>query len=197
MKITTRRITYWAIMLALFCVLGMFSIQFGDTIKVSIQLFIVFLIGMLSPGILDSFIISTCYLLLGLFLPIYAGFSSGITPTFGFVIGFIPGSIILTLIAKIFKGYIDNFIEYKFSTKEIKKMIFGLLIGCVASTIIVYVCGATFMYFYFQGLGKAKDVLTIIGICITPYIPFDIIKIILSISVYLALYKPLKVLNIK
>ena len=110
MKITTRRITYWAIMLALFCVLGMFSIQFGDTIKVSIQLFIVFLIGMLSPGILDSFIISTCYLLLGLFLPIYAGFSSGITPTFGFVIGFIPGSIILTLIAKIFKekGRKDN-----------------------------------------------------------------------------------------
>lgn len=185
MKINTRRITYWAIMLALFCVLGMFSIQFGDTIKVSIQLFIVFLIGMLSPGILDSFIISTCYLLLGLFLPIYAGFSSGITPTFGFVIGFIPGSIILTLIAKIFKE------------KEIKKMIFGLLIGCIASTIIVYVCGATFMYFYFQGLGKEKDVLTIIGICITPYIPFDIIKIILSISVYLALYKPLKVLNLK
>lgn len=184
-RITTKRITYWAIMLALFCVLGMFSIQFGDSIKVSIQLFIVFLIGMLSPSILDSFIISICYLLLGLFLPVYAGFSSGITPTFGFVIGFVPGSVILTLIAN------------KFKEKDTKKMILGLIIGCISTTLIVYLFGATFMYFYFQGLGKAKDVLTIIGICITPYIPFDIIKIILSISVYLVLHKPLKVLNLK
>lgn len=182
-NISTQRITYWAIMLALFCVLGMFSIQFGDSLKVSLQLFVVFLIGMISTSILDSFIITTCYLLLGLFLPVFAGFSSGVTPTFGFVIGFIPASIIITLIKKLF---------YHNENKIVK--ISGLVVALFTSTIIVYIFGASFMFFYFQGIGKAKDILTIISAFIVPYIPFDIIKMVLSISVFLVLEKPLSIL---
>ena len=183
-KITTKRITYWAMMLALFCVLGMFSIKFGDNIKVSLQLFVVFLIGMLSISILDSFIITSCYLLLGLFLPIYAGFSSGVSPTFGFVIAFIPGSMILTLIKNAFKN-----------NEKVTLKIVGLVVGCLACTIIAYIGGATFMYFYFMGLGKEKTVQTVLSLCITPYIPFDLIKIALAVPVYLVLEKALKTLN--
>ena len=43
---TIKRITKNAIMLAMLCVIGMFSIPLGDNIKVSLQLLMVFIIGL-------------------------------------------------------------------------------------------------------------------------------------------------------
>ena len=92
---TIKRITKNAIMLAMLCVIGMFSIPLGDNIKVSLQLLMVFIIGLTVSTFYDGIIITGLYLLIGLFIPVYAGFNAGITPTFGFVISFVAITPIL------------------------------------------------------------------------------------------------------
>lgn len=183
-KITTQRITYYAMMLSIMCVLGMFSITFGDNIKVSLQLFVVFLIGLTAKSFIDSGIITLSYLLLGLFLPIYAGFSSGVTPTFGFVIGFVPGSMIITLIKNLFVNKENKVVK-----------ISGLVLAQVLGTLIIYFAGVLFMYLYFSTRNNTKELTTVLSWCITPYIPFDLIKLILATSIYLALEPALKKMN--
>ena len=84
--IAIKRITRNAIMLAFLCVIGMFAVPLGDNIKLSLQLLLVFIIGLTAYSVFDAIIITALYLLIGLFLPVYAGFSVGISPTFGYVI---------------------------------------------------------------------------------------------------------------
>ena len=86
---TIKRLTKNAIMLAMLCVIGMFSLPLGDNIKVSLQLLMVFIIGLTVSTFYDGIIITGLYLLIGLFIPVYAGFNAGVTPTFGFVISFV------------------------------------------------------------------------------------------------------------
>ena len=58
-----KRITRNAIMLALTCIVGMFSIPLGTNIKVSLQLLMVFIIGLTSVSFIDTFIITALYFL--------------------------------------------------------------------------------------------------------------------------------------
>ena len=88
-SIAIKRITRNAIMLAFLCVIGMFSVPLGDNIKISLQLLLVFIIGLTAYSVFDAIIITSLYLLIGLFLPVFAGFSAGISPTFGYVISFV------------------------------------------------------------------------------------------------------------
>ena len=151
-----RRITKNAILLALLCVTGMFSIPMGENIKVSLQLLTLFLIFGITDKLFDKILIPALYLALGLIAPIYAGFQAGITPTFGFVISFV-------IIA----------IPFHFLYKYIKlKWYLRYIIACSVSLIIVYLCGSIFMMIYLQiSYGKA------LMFSVVPYIGFDVIKI--------------------
>ena len=151
-----RRISKNAILLAILCVTGMFSFPLGENIKVSLQLLTLFLIFGVSENLFDKILIPTLYLLLGLIAPIYAGFQSGITPTFGFVIGFIFSAI-----------------PFHFLYKYIKlNGTFRYVIACVGALLIIYIIGALFMMIYLNfSLGKT------LLIAIVPYLGFDIAKI--------------------
>ncbi|MCR5506011.1 MAG: biotin transporter BioY [Bacilli bacterium] len=167
-QVAIRRITKNALMLALFCVVGMFSIPLGANIKVSLQLLILFIICLTADHVLDCIIVSSLYLVLGLFLPFYAGFSAGISPTFGFVISFVVISPIIYFMNKIPKIY--------------PPIRMGL--ACLGGLIICYIIGSVFMMFYLNwDLGKT------LMVSVVPYIPFDIAKIILAVLVVLALPK--------
>ena len=96
-----KRITKNAIYLALLCVVGMFAVPLGDNIKVSLQLLMVFVIALTVSSFIDGLIVTSLYLVLGLFMPIYAGFNAGISPTFGFVISFVVIVIPIYFINKI------------------------------------------------------------------------------------------------
>ena len=154
-----KRISKNAIYLALLCVIGMFAIPLGDNIKVSLQLLIVFIIGLTATSFIDTLIITGLYLGLGMFLPIYAGFNAGISPTFGYVIAFVVISIPLYFLNKL--PFKNDFIRI------------GL--ACFASLIIVYIIGTLFLMFYLN-LSIEKALL----ISVVPYIPFDIAKIIIA-----------------
>ena len=160
MKITTKRICKDAVLLAILCVFGMLSIPLGENIKVSLQFLIVILICFVTDNIIDSLIITGAYLGLGMLLPIYAGFKSGIGPTFGYVIAFVVVTIPTILIMKI---------------KPLPEIV-RLIIASLVALIVVYAIGTIWMMFYLN-LTLEKALL----ISVVPYIPFDIAKIAIAI----------------
>ena len=157
-----RRITKNAIMLAIMCVVGMIALPLGDNVKVSLQLLVVFIIGLTASSFIDAVIVTSLYLLLGLFMPIYAGFSAGITPTFGFVISFVVIVIPLYFLNKL----------------KIKNHFIRMAIACVVALILCYVIGTLFLMFYLN-ISIEKALL----VAVVPYLPFDIAKIIIAILV--------------
>ena len=156
---TIKRITRNAIMLAIMCIIGMISLPLGDNIKVSLQLLVVFIIALTSASFIDAVIVMSLYLLLGLFMPIYAGFSAGITPTFGFVISFVVIVVPIYFLNKL----------------PIKNQFIRMGIACLVGLLICYVIGALFLKFYLN-LSIEKALL----IAVVPYIPFDIAKIVIA-----------------
>ena len=157
-----KRITKNAIMLALLCIVGMFSLPLGENIKVSLQLLMVFIIGLTATSFVDSLIVTGLYVLLGLFAPIYAGFSAGPSPTFGFVISFV----------------IICFPLYFLNKLNIKNQFVRMGIACFISLLVCYAIGTLFLMFYLN-IGIEKALL----IAVVPYIPFDIAKIVIAVLV--------------
>ena len=157
-----RRITKNAIMLALLCTIGMFALPLGDNIKVSLQLLVVFIIGLTATSVFDAIIVTGLYLVLGLFMPIYAGFTAGPSPTFGFVISFVVIVIPLYILNKL----------------KIKNQFIRMGIACFAALLLCYIIGTVFLALYLK-LGIEKALL----VAVVPYIPFDIAKIIIAILV--------------
>jgi len=157
-----KRITKNAIFLALLCIVGMFSLPLGDNIKVSLQLLIVFIIGLTASSVVDSLIVTSLYLLLGLFAPIYAGFTAGISPTFGYVISFVVICIPLYFLNKL----------------KIKNQFIRMGIACFVSLLICYIIGTLFLMFYLK-ISIEKALL----VSVVPYLPFDIAKIVIAILV--------------
>ena len=154
-----KRISKNAIYLALLCIIGMFALPLGDNIKVSLQLLMVFIIGLTVSSFVDGLIITGLYVLLGLFIPIYAGFRSGITPTFGFVLSF--PIIIIPL--------------YFLNKLKIKNQFIRMGIACVVALLICYAIGSIFMIIYLN-----IDIEKALLLAVVPYLPFDIAKIVIS-----------------
>ena len=157
-----QRITKNAIYLALLCVIGMFALPLGDNIKVSLQLLMVFIIGLTASSFIDAIIVTGLYVVLGLFLPIYAGFHAGITPTFGFVLSF--PIIVIPL--------------YFLNKLKIKNQFIRMGLACFVSLLICYVIGTIFLMLYLN-LSIEKALL----ISVVPYIPFDLAKIVIAVLV--------------
>ena len=163
-----RRICKNGVLLALMCIVGMFSIPLGANIKVSLQLLMVFLICLISESVFDCLIITFLYLLLGLVIPFYAGFSAGISPTFGFVASFVFISPVIFFLNKI----------PKISAS------LRMFIACFTGLVICYLIGTIFMMLYMKW-----NLLTTLSVSVLPYIPFDLAKIIIAILVVLLLPK--------
>ena len=159
---SVKRITKNAIHLALLCVIGMFAVPLGDNVKVSLQLLVVFIIGLTATSFVDALIITGLYLGLGMFLPIYAGFRAGISPTFGYVISFVVISFPLYFLNKL----------------PIKNDFLRMALACFVSLIIVYIIGTLFLMLYLD-LSIEKALL----FSVVPYIPFDIAKIVIAVLV--------------
>ena len=166
-----QRISRDAILLALLCVTGMFSLPLGDNIKVSMQLLTLFLIWGITDKLLDKIIIPSLYLLIGLFIPVYAGFVANITPTFGFVIAFTVAGIPFHFIYKYLK--INQVVRY--------------ILACLVSLTVVYVIGTMFLMLYLN-IELTKALL----IAVVPYLPFDFGKIALCTVIMIAMPEHIK-----
>ena len=162
-KITTQQMALVAIMTALTCILAPFSLPIGPVPISLTNLVIYFSLYLLGwkLGTL-SYVI---YLLIGLVgVPVFSGFTAGpaklFGPTGGYLIGFIPMAIIC------------GFAFEKFSNRGMQ--IAGLAIG----TIDAYIFGTAWLaieahHTFYQALHAG----------VIPYIPDDLVKIILVVLV--------------
>ena len=163
-----KRMTRNAIMLAMMCVVGMISLPLGENIKVSLQLLIVFIIGLTAISFIDALIITFLYLVIGLFIPVYAGFSAGISPTFGFVISFVVISPIIYFLNKL----------------KIKNQFIRMGLACLVALLVCYAIGTLFLALYLK-----LDIQKALLISVVPYVPFDIVKMVIAILVVSLLSK--------
>jgi len=168
MKLTTREMTYIAITPALMAATAWVAIPLSIGAPITLQTLFVMICALLFTSKIStqSMIV---YVLLGMIgIPIFAGFTGGfgviVGPTGGFIVGFIIMAF---------------FISKMKNVKIINNEKIDIIIILVIANIILYMIGGTYMAFV---LGT--DIPRTIAI-LTPYIPGDILKIIVSLYAYL------------
>ena len=167
-----------ALMTAVLCILAPISIPvFISPVPVSLGVLAVYLTAyVLSP--LDSLISVIIFILLGTFgLPVFSGYSGGLSklvgPTGGYIIGFL------------FTVYISSlFIHMK------KGIIFDV-IGMITGLALCYILG-TIWFSYQQGKGFIASLL----LCVVPFLIGDAIKIIVAVILGTQLNKRLAHLDL-
>ncbi len=160
-KISTKQLTLIGVMTAVTCILGPLSIPIG-LVPISLtNLAIYFAIYALGckKGTL-SYIV---YLFIGLIgLPVFSGFSGGFGKLFGPTGGYLIGFIFMAFISGIF---IDKFSN---------KLYMGFL-GMILGTIITYMFGTAWLS-YEAGITFNAA----LGAGVIPFIPGDLIKIVIA-----------------
>ena len=160
-KLTTYQMAVTAVMAAVMCVLSPLSIPIGAVPIAMANLVICFAAWLLGPkfGTLSVVI----YLLIGLIgVPVFAGYSAGVSilagPTGGYLVGYLPLAFIGGL-----------FIEKSNGNPVISGL--GLILGDA----VCYVLGTV----WFMTLTGA-DLASALGWCVLPYLPGDAVKIALA-----------------
>jgi biotin transport system substrate-specific component len=152
-----------AVMAAVLCVLGPISVPIGP-IPISLTtLAIYFTLFLL--GWKRSTLCCLVYLLIGLVgMPVFSGYSGGLGklmgPTGGYIIGFLPMALIAGLCIDKFRNPVLRFL--------------GLVVG----TAVCYALGTA--WFCFQSGAQLSYA---VGVCVLPFIPFDLLKMLLAVVV--------------
>ena len=173
-KPDTQNIAYAALCTALIAVCSWISIP--AQVPFTLQTFAVFLTcDLLGPAAILSVLL---YLLLGAIgIPVFAGFSGGISvllgPTGGYLIGFIAIALLLTGWRRLFGNHLKSA---------------GMLIGLL----ICYLFGTLwFIWVYARG-GNTVTFAVALGWCVVPYIIPDLLKIALARLIAVRLHPALK-----
>ena len=169
---TTYAITVTALMTAVTCILAPLSIPIGP-VPISLTNLAIY-ISLYLLGWKRGTISYPIYLLIGLVgIPVFSGFTGGPAklagPTGGYIIGFIAMAIIAGLV-------IDHFHQPWLQ-----------LIGMIVGTIICYVLGTA--WFCFEAKSTVSGALSI---CVFPFIPGDLIKMIIAMLIGPAIKKRLR-----
>lgn len=152
-----------ALMTAVLCILAPISIPvFISPVPISLGVLAIYLTAyVLSP--LDATISVIIFILLGTFgLPVFSGYSGGLSklvgPTGGYIIGFLFTVYITSLFIHMKKGIIFD------------------VIGMITGLALCYILG-TIWFSYQQGKGFIASLL----LCVVPFLIGDAIKIIVAV----------------
>lgn len=161
-KTKTKQLVVDAMLIALLVVSSFISIPINQ-VPVTLQTLVVFIL-LLTFNLKDNLLILIIYLLMGLCgLPVFSSFTSGFTPTLGFIIGFFISVFIYHILYKLL--HINN--------KTIKNIIILLL--CL---ITIDIIGCIYFMAYFD-YGFIESLL----LCVVPFLLFDIVKIVIAIII--------------
>lgn len=116
-------------------------------------------------------------------LPVFSGGTSGLSvilgPTGGFIIGYVIGAIVAGFIA----GKPSVTEKGKFFKKQTLRIALAMVIGMV----VLYIPGIIRFSLWAIGAGKVPADKTVLaytmGACVIPYIPGDLLKIVVAIPV--------------
>ncbi len=160
-KLTTKKMTAYALMSALMCILGPMSIQIGP-IPISFTNLVIYFAAYIlgTRGVFWSY---SVYFLLGAFgLPVFSGFSGGLSkilgPTGGCLIGFFFTAVLSGMIIK------------KFPANKIVQ-----IIGIYAATFVTYLLAV--LWFAFS---QSTSLWYAFSVCVLPFLIVDLSKVIIS-----------------
>lgn len=163
---STRSIAFAALFAALITVCSWISIPFA--VPFTLQTFAVFITCIVLGGKLGFFTILTYIILGAAGLPVFAGFKGGLGALFGPTGGYILGFLLSALVIWIFTSI--------FSTK-----LPVIIASSALGLILCYAFGTIwFMHVYVQD-GGTISLLSVLSMCVFPFIIPDIIKIALAI----------------
>jgi biotin transport system substrate-specific component len=176
-----RDLGYIAMAVALISVSAWLALPIGN-IPFTLQTAVVFL----TAGLLGwkrALLATLAYILLGMIgVPVFAGFTGGVgkilSPTGGYILGFLP--IALTV------GLAANLIKKKTDKGRAVYLALSMLAGLVAC----YVLGA--VWFAFVVGNGSVGLWTALTTCVFPYLPLDIVKIFLATFLVIKLSKFVK-----
>lgn len=160
-KTAVSLLTTAALMAALICALGPLAVPIGlvpVTLATLVLYLTVYLLGM--KGATVSVLV---YLLLGAVgMPVFSGYQGGLAKLVGPTGGYLVGYIFLTLLS----GWIMELGQRK---------ILWTVVGMIVGTAVLYAFGTAWFVLMMQcELGYA------LSVCVMPFIPFDLVKIVLA-----------------
>lgn len=155
------QLTTCALMVALMCVLGPMSIPIGP-VPVSFTNLVIYLTVYLL-GMKGATISCLVYLLLGAVgLPVFSGYQGGLAKLTGPTGGYLVGFILMALIC--------GFVMEKSRAKTVVTCL-----GMVVGTLVAYLFGTVWFVVEMQ-----CDVWYALTVCVFPFIPFDLAKIVIA-----------------
>ena len=165
-----RDLSYIALSVALISVSAWIAIPLG-TVLITMQTAIVCLLaGLLGTKRATLAVLS--YILLGtLGAPVFAGFTGGVgrllAPTGGYIVGFL--AIALTV------GAVSDWMK-----KHQKGKLAYLMLAMALGVLLCYTLGTIWFMCLSVQNGEYISILSVLSVCVFPYIPFDILKVILA-----------------
>ena len=162
---------------AIICVSSFFVIPVG-TVPISFTLLAVMVCAVvLSP--FEAFCATFVYILMGAIgLPVFSGGSGGFGVLFGITGGYIWSYPLLAVIVSLL------------SSLDVKKKLLNFtfaFISCLVGVTLCYACG-TLQYI----LVTDANFYTALTVCVIPFVPIDIIKALVAVSIGLILRKRIK-----
>ena len=168
MKISVKEMILVALFAALTAVGAFIKIPVG-TVPVTLQILFTALAGIMLGARLGA-LSQLVYVIIGLFgIPVFAGgtggFSSIISPSFGYLIGFILGAYVIGKIAE--NNAKPNFIK--------------LLIASIVGIIVIYAVGVPYLYLIVKNvIGKNITFAAALKTGFYIFIPGDLLKCIIA-----------------
>lgn len=165
--------TSCALMAALMCVLCPVSVPIGP-IPISLSILVI-LLTVYVLGTWRALVSYTVYLLLGAVgMPVFSGFQGGLAKLAGPTGGYLAGFWLMILVAGIImeKG-----------KRNLLVTVLGMLVGVA----IDYAVGTA--WFVFQ---TESTVVHALDVCVYPFIPFDVAKIVIAVLLGSVVYQGLQ-----
>jgi biotin transport system substrate-specific component len=164
-RINTKDLVMTGMFTAIISIMSLITLP-TQPIPFTLSLFAIFLTGaLLAPRY--AFLSVLAYLLLGAFgIPVFAGFRGGLQALTGMTGGYLMSYPLMTLVIAVCYKYIN---KYK---------ILALAIGMTLSLFLCYFLGTLWFMFV-----SGNDLFTSLSLCVFPYVAFDLIKIVLAISI--------------
>lgn len=179
----THALTQIALMTSILCIIGPLALTFPfSPVPVSLTTLILY-ISVYVIGKRGAVISCALYLLIGIIgIPVFSGFTGGIGKILGPTGGYLVGYLFLTYISGIFIENVKN--KNRRKQPYMLYMLQGL--GLVFATIVCYFLGSIWLM-YQTKLGPKTVLIT----GVIPFIPGDIVKILIGLLVGTATRKRL------
>ena len=173
---STRRLTLCAVMAAVMCVIAPISLPIGP-VSITGGTLAIYLTAYLLGGVWGT-VTTLVYLLVGfLGLPVFSNYMGGaarlLGPTGGYLVGYLP----MMLLA----GFVAELTLRRFGDKGGQGQAAAIVLqflGMALATAVLYAFG-TAWYCVQAGVGLQKA----LAACVFPFIPFDLLKIVIALAI--------------